>query len=187
MTSPYEYGRFKLTSRYGWRSDPFTGKQAFHGGIDLVGIDTKNIVCVKDGVVVRSRIVTDRADATWQWGEYAAVSSDDGSVVYYCHLSKRLVQAGQRVKAGDIIGIEGRTGRATGSHLHLELRVNGRQTDVTTLLGIANAVTIYGAPLPDYRALVADRCGLEQQTLDYIDAYRYSGDLWRKLWKAMER
>ena len=186
MKNPYETGRFRLTSGYGYRADPFTGKKAFHGGVDLVGIDTKTVTAVKSGIVVRSRIVTDKSDATSQWGQYVAVSSDDGSVIYYCHLSQRLVNTGMYVEEGDVIGIEGMTGRATGSHLHIELRDNGERCDITPLLGIPNAVGTYGTAQPDYERLVTNKCGLEAQTAAYLNAYRYAPDLWRKLWLAME-
>ncbi len=188
MLSPYKKGKFRLTGIYGTRRDPFTGAAVAHHGVDLVGIDSKEICAVTDGKVVRSRIVTDPADRTSQWGEYIAVMAPDGGIVYYCHLSRRLAGVGDTVKRGDVIGVEGATGRATGSHLHLELRHGAEYRDITALLGIPNEVGVYGGEKTpgEYAALVARKCGLEAATVAYLNAYRYAADLWRKLWLAME-
>jgi len=146
---PYQSGKCRLTSNYGYRTHPVTGQpNSFHGGIDLVGITTPQgadnlIRAVCDGTVVRSRIVTNRADATWQWGNYIAVTGTDCVTIYYCHLNQRLVSAGQTVKAGDIIGYEGSTGQVTGQHLHFECRRGSQRINAADYLGIANAVGTY--------------------------------------------
>lgn len=144
MMLPY-FGRFRLVSPYGMRNDPFTGEQSWHGGIDLVGDESKEIRAVMGGVVLRSRMVTDQSNLTWEWGNYVSVAGDDGMTVYYCHLSSRTVEAGQRVKAGDIIGVEGSTGRSTGSHLHLEVRTGGYDTvNAADYIGTANTCGFFG-------------------------------------------
>ena len=136
MKMPFP-GGFAVTSPFGWRTDPITGEDAWHGGIDLVG-DTEDVTSVGGGVVLRSRIVTDPADRTWEWGNYVSVQADDGTVVYYCHLAARRVASGDRVEPGTPIGIEGETGRVTGRHLHFEVRRNGVQIDAAAYLGIPN-------------------------------------------------
>lgn len=137
MKKPYK-GTFKVTSPYGFRTDPFTGKSGtWHGGVDLVGED-KTVTSVCDGKVLISRIVTDANDRTSEWGNYAAVQADSGEVVYYCHLASRAVNAGDRVEVGQIIGIEGASGKVTGSHLHLEVRRSGIQVNAAEYLGIPN-------------------------------------------------
>lgn len=128
MAQPYA-GDYRVTSPYGTRADPFTGETSNHKGIDLVGDGDKVIRAVSDGVVVQSRIVTDTSNATWQWGEYIAIRDDDGYIAYYAHLSQRYVESGASVKAGEPIGLEGSTGRSTGSHLHFEVRIGSRNTD----------------------------------------------------------
>ena len=181
---PY-YGAVRLTSPYGTRADPFTGRATQHNGIDLVGAD-KRIRAVKGGTVARSRIVTDPNNATSQWGNYIAITSDDGLTRYYCHLSQRLVQAGQTVTAGQQIGVEGATGRATGSHLHYEVRRGTQYINAAIDLGIPNTVGAVQTPAePDYAAIVTAKCGFERQTVDYINRYQYAPDLWRKLWEQM--
>ena len=136
MKMPFESG-FAVTSPYGWRNDPFTGGDSWHGGIDLKG-DAPAVTAVMGGTVLQSRIVTDLSNRTWEWGNYVSVLGDDGLVYYYCHLSARLVSSGERVEAGQIVGKEGASGRVTGAHLHFEVRREGVSIDPAALLGIPN-------------------------------------------------
>ena len=140
---PFKSQKCRLTSAYGYRIHPRNGWRHFHGGVDLVGGGSEDIVAVADGNVVRSRIVTDKSNATWEWGEYIAITGVDGKTIYYCHLSKRLVKVGAKVKAGDIIGVQGATGQATGAHLHFEVRHGSKQLNAAEYLGIKNAVGTY--------------------------------------------
>lgn len=137
MKNPYK-GSFRLTSAYGYRVDPFSGQSGtWHGGVDLVGED-KAVVSVCSGKVLYSRIVTDTSDRTSEWGNYIAVQSVSGEVVYYCHLDSRAVNAGDTVEIGQVIGIEGSSGKVTGRHLHFEVRRNGIQVNAAEYLGIPN-------------------------------------------------
>ncbi|HYE28173.1 MAG TPA: M23 family metallopeptidase [Allosphingosinicella sp.] len=109
-----------FTSGFGVRSDPFRGRAAMHAGIDLAGAIGTPIYATADGVVGRSE---------WNSGGYGnLVELDHGHGIQtrYGHLSKSLVAAGQRVKRGDVIGLMGSTGRSTGSHLHYEVRIDGK-------------------------------------------------------------
>ena len=136
---PFERG-FRITSPYGLRTDPITGKAGcWHGGVDLAGADTA-VRAAEGGVVLRSRMASDdgSGDRTWEWGNYVSVLGDDGYVIYYCHLAERLVKAGDRVGAGEALGIEGSTGRSLGPHLHFEVRRDGVQVDPCAYLGIPN-------------------------------------------------
>ncbi len=133
----YPYESFVVSSPYGSRTDPIDGGASWHGGIDLVGVGSKEVRCALGGVVVRSRVVTDASDRTSEWGNYVAVQSGD-VVIYYCHLSKRLVSAGDSVAEGDVLGIEGSTGRSTGSHLHFEVRRGNVQENPAEFLRIEN-------------------------------------------------
>lgn len=108
-----------FTSAYGVRSDPFRGRAAMHAGIDLAGPIGTPIYATADGVVER---------AQWAngYGNLVELSHGKGINTRYGHLSKILVKAGQRVKRGDLIAKMGSTGRSTGSHLHYEVRLDGR-------------------------------------------------------------
>ena len=153
LVLPYQSNKCRLTSRYGYRTHPVTGqKNSFHGGVDLVGMKTTAgagdiITAVRGGVVVRSQIVTDKRNATWQWGNYVAILGDDGATIYYCHLAKRYLSEGQKVQAGDQVGIEGATGQATGQHLHFEVRRGNQQVNAADYLGINNEPGTYAGEI----------------------------------------
>ena len=136
MMLPYK-GDVRVSSPFGWRT--MNGERVYHKGIDLVGTD-KTVRAVVGGVVGQSIIITDPKNRTSEWGNYVRVDGEDGRLYYYCHLSKRLVDRGTKVSVGDAIGIEGSTGKSTGSHLHFEVRENGKSIDPTTIIGIRNAV-----------------------------------------------
>lgn len=176
---PYNTGTVRVTSAY---LENRSGTP--HKGIDLVGTN-KLIVAVLPGVVLLSRRITDPSNRTSEWGEYVCVRSGDGTLSYYCHLSERRVKSGDTIRAGDTIGVEGSTGKSTGSHLHFEVRnAAGVSVDPTPYLGTPNARGSY--VIPDYAGLVCEKAGLGVQTREYLDKYKYKDDLWRKLWEAME-
>ncbi|WP_114953266.1 M23 family metallopeptidase [Sphingosinicella terrae] len=109
-----------FTSGFGVRSDPFRGRAAMHGGIDLAGPVGTPIYATADGVVARSE---------WNSGGYGnlvEINHGEGIQTRYGHLSRLIAQPGQRVRRGDLIGLMGSTGRSTGSHLHYEVRIDGR-------------------------------------------------------------
>ena len=136
MQLPYQ-GEVRVSSPFGWRT--LLGKRVYHKGVDLVGTD-KTVRAVVGGVVGQSTIITDPKNRTSEWGNYVRIDGEDGRLYYYCHLSKRLVSRGDNVSVGDALGVEGSTGKSTGSHLHLEVRENGKSIDPTAILGIKNIV-----------------------------------------------
>lgn len=144
MIIPFKCNKVRLTSAYGNRV--LNGKKEFHGGYDMVGVGSSEVVAAIPGKVIRSRIVTDKTNPTWQWGNYVCISGTDGLDYYYCHLASRTVQEGQTVKAGDCIGIMGNTGYSFGAHLHFEVRQNGKAIDPSPILGLANKVGTYEMP-----------------------------------------
>lgn len=137
---PYK-GRVQLESRYGYRT--LNGVYGWHAGVDLVGLDSKQILAPCDGIIKSSTIITDRENRTWEWGNYIRLDRDDGMSIFLCHMSQRIAQVGDRVQRGDPIGIEGNTGYSFGSHCHFEVRWSGSSVDPTPLLGIQNAAGIY--------------------------------------------
>jgi murein DD-endopeptidase MepM/ murein hydrolase activator NlpD len=106
------------SSSYGWRIDPFTGQRAFHEGIDFMAEHGAPIQAAAGGVVVYS-------DFHPQYGNMIEIDHGNDLVSRYAHASKRLVKAGDVVLSGAKIGEVGRTGRATGTHLHFEVRNRG--------------------------------------------------------------
>ncbi|HUE79148.1 MAG TPA: M23 family metallopeptidase [Sphingomicrobium sp.] len=115
---PVKTGAF--TSGYGVRSDPFARRAAMHAGIDLAGTVGTAIYATADGVI------TDAGYNSGGYGNLIKIDHGRGIETRYAHLSKMTVSTGQRVKRGDLIGRMGSTGRSTGSHLHYEVRIDGR-------------------------------------------------------------
>ncbi len=108
-----------ISSGFGRRKDPFTGKPAFHTGIDLVSYPGTPVKATADGKVIY-------AGRHSGYGKAVVIRHGYGYSTLYGHLKKITVRAGQRVKRGQIIGYLGNTGRSTGPHLHYEVRRYGR-------------------------------------------------------------
>lgn len=133
--------------------NPFNGRNRItqiwsikHFGLDIVGDDNKTVRAVCAGKVIRSTIVTDHANPTWEWGNYVRVDGADGKRYYYCHLASRAVKAGQYVAEGQALGIMGHTGNSIGAHLHLQVRsATGKELNVADVLGVANKRGYIGA------------------------------------------
>jgi murein DD-endopeptidase MepM/ murein hydrolase activator NlpD len=113
---PVEGGWY--SSNFGWRIDPFTGQRAFHEGIDFMAEEGTPIYAAAAGVVVYSEFHP-------QYGNMIEVDHGNDLITRYAHASKRLVKVGDIVLRGSRIADVGRTGRATGAHLHFEVRQRG--------------------------------------------------------------
>jgi murein DD-endopeptidase MepM/ murein hydrolase activator NlpD len=111
-----------VTSRFGPRIDPITGRRTRHRGVDYSARKGTPAMATADGVVTFS--------GRWKkYGEVVEVSHGHGFVTRYCHLDKRLVRKGQRVRRGDVIGRVGSTGKSTFSHLHYEVEKDGNRVN----------------------------------------------------------
>ena len=169
MQLPYK-GDVRVSSPFGWRT--MNGERVYHKGIDLVGTE-KTVRAVVGGVVGQSILITDPKNRTSEWGNYVRVDGEDGRLYYYCHLSKRLVDRGAKVAVGDAIGIEGSTGKSTGSHLHFEVRENGKSIDPTTIIGIRNAVGTVQAAKTEVRTNYTVNgltiCRADDFSIEYCD------------------
>ncbi|QIB66617.1 M23 family metallopeptidase [Kineobactrum salinum] len=111
-----------MSSGYGPRTDPFSGKPAIHRGIDFAGKAGSNVVAVAGGVV------------TWTgyrpgYGELVELSHGEGLVTLYAHNEENLVQPGDVVRKGQAIALMGSSGRSTGAHVHFEVYKHGRSVD----------------------------------------------------------
>lgn len=107
----------KVTSRFGYRVHPITGKQGFHTGLDIAAPEGENIHAAYDGRIEE----VGQSDGN---GKYIIISHGDFLTVY-CHCSEILVSDGVFVRAGETVALVGQTGMATGPHLHFEVRRNG--------------------------------------------------------------
>jgi murein DD-endopeptidase MepM/ murein hydrolase activator NlpD len=116
-----------LSSSFGNRKDPFTGGPDFHPGLDISADYGEPVLATGDAVV-------QSAGPASGYGNLVVLDHQFGITTRYGHLSRIAVTPGQAVKRGDVIGFVGSTGRATASHLHYEIWMNGRLTNPMTLL-----------------------------------------------------
>ena len=116
-----------ITSQFGHRVDPITGEVSSHTGTDIACAEGTPILAAADGTVT----VANGLDS-WggSYGYYVQIDHGGGLETLYAHCSSICVTTGQQVQAGQVIGYVGHTGRATGSHLHLEVSVDGNRADV---------------------------------------------------------
>ncbi|MGD8631297.1 MAG: M23 family metallopeptidase [Gammaproteobacteria bacterium] len=117
-----------LSSKYGKRNDPFTGKQEFHKGLDFAGKKGSEVIVVGDGVVTWAG---DRSG----YGNLVEVSHGNGYVTRYGHNQKHLVKVGDTVRKGQQIALMGSTGRSTGPHVHFEVLRDGKTVNPASYLG----------------------------------------------------
>jgi len=115
-------GEAEVTSSYGVRLDPFLRQPAMHTGVDFRGETGDPVLASADGEVVQ-------AERHGGYGLMVEIDHGNGLASRYAHLSAIAVPAGTKVKAGDVIGRIGSTGRSTGPHLHYEIRTQGDITD----------------------------------------------------------
>lgn len=111
-----------MSSHFGHRNDPFTGRVAMHEGVDFAGKLGSNIVAVASGVV------------TWSgersgYGQLVEINHGDGFMTRYAHNQKNKVEVGDIVKKGQLIALMGSSGRSTGPHVHFEVYKHGRPVD----------------------------------------------------------
>jgi len=117
-----------LSSKYGKRNDPFTGKQDFHEGLDFAGKKGTGVLAVGDGVV------------SWSgkrngYGNLVEINHGNGYVTRYGHNQRDLVEVGDTVRKGQQIALMGSTGRSTGPHVHFEVLHNGKRVDPARYIG----------------------------------------------------
>ena len=135
-----------VVSRFGWR------RYRYHYGTDLKGVTGDNIYCVFDGVVriaVRNKT----------YGNVIIVRHYNGLETFYAHCSKLLVAQNQEVKAGELIGLIGNTGRSKGSHLHFESRYKGTAFNPEYMIDFEN------------KKLKSDTLVLTKETFNYKNVY----------------
>lgn len=111
-----------VTSGFGNRRDPFTGRLSFHEGLDIVAPTGKEVHATGDGIVTKAAMESG-------YGRVVYISHGFGVTTVFGHLSGWKVEQGQKVKRGQVIGFVGSSGRSTGNHLHYEVRVDGKSTN----------------------------------------------------------
>jgi murein DD-endopeptidase MepM/ murein hydrolase activator NlpD len=119
-----------ISSKFGWRRDPFLPETRFHSGIDIAAEKGTEIKAAMSGKVIMSCNMKG-------YGNVVAVDHGHGLVTIYAHNEKNLVKVGDEVKKGAFIAMVGSTGRSTGAHLHFEVRKDGGKINPLEFLGRA--------------------------------------------------
>ena len=170
MNAPYQ-GRFRVSQQY----------CSSHTGLDLVGVDSKEIHSTVTGEVIRAGW-ENPSNHSQGFGQRVVIKRDGTNQYYYFgHLSEIRVKAGDKVKITDVIGIEGSTGHSTGSHCHYECRLDDQKAkhqNISTISGIPNAIGTYddgyrppsaADPTPETKKIVLE-----------IDGATWTGTLTKK-------
>ncbi len=116
-----------MSSYFGRRTDPFTGKPANHLGVDFAGKAGAEVFAVADGVVTWS-------SSRYGFGKLVEINHGNGYATRYAHNSENLVSVGQEVRKGQTVALMGDTGRATGPNLHFEVLRNGKRVNPVTFI-----------------------------------------------------
>jgi len=127
-----------VTSGFGWRSDPLNGQHRFHAGLDLRAAYGQDVRAATDGVVTF-------AGEKPGYGLVVIVSHGSGLETRYAHLSSTTVVEGDRIRGGDLLARTGQSGRATGPHLHFEVRQDGQPVDPQQVAALVPAVGTRGS------------------------------------------
>lgn len=119
-----------ISSSFGSRTDPFTGRRAFHKGVDFAGREGADVVAVASGVVIYS-------GERYGYGQLVEINHGNGYVTRYAHNVDNLVAVGDTVRRGQIVARMGDSGRATGPNLHFEVLLNDKPVDPLTYISHA--------------------------------------------------
>lgn len=111
-----------ISSLFGWRTDPISGKRAFHEGVDFAGKPKTYVTAVAAGIVTWS-------EKRSGYGKLVEINHGNGYVTRYAHNKENLVVVGDKVEKGQPIAVIGSTGRSTGTHVHFEVTLNGKHVD----------------------------------------------------------
>lgn len=128
--NPVSGGR--ITSRFGYRTNPVSGNYGFHTGLDLAAEEGTPVSAAFYGRIAE----VGESDV---WGKYVLMEHSDGFATYYCHLSEIYVKEDAVIRQGETVGLVGSTGWSTGPHLHFEVRINDVRVDPEKLLFPENA------------------------------------------------
>lgn len=120
MSVSYPLAQIRVTSGFGYRTDPFTGKKSWHSGVDLRA-HADHVHAMMDGMVTKT-------GEDSRSGKFVILNHGTFQISY-CHLSRISVKEGDEVLAGDTVAVTGNTGRSTGEHLHITCRFRGETVD----------------------------------------------------------
>ncbi|NOU52441.1 M23 family metallopeptidase [Pseudoalteromonas sp. JBTF-M23] len=124
---------YYISSQFGFRKDPITGRRAYHKGVDLAGWHKTEIIAPAAGTIVR-------AGRNGGYGKFIEIEHEHGLVSRFGHLHTIKVKKGQQIKKSEVIALMGSTGRSTSTHLHYEVLQNGKHINPIKLTKVINRV-----------------------------------------------
>lgn len=160
LSVSYPLKNVRVTSTFGSRKDPFTGKAASHSGLDLKA-SYEDVYAMFDGYV--EAIGSDSRS-----GNYIILRHGNYTVSY-CHLSRRYVEEGEEVLAGTPVAVSGNTGRSTGAHLHITVKKDGRYINPSILIEYVASVKHESCKA---LGLVPEQLSLPASKKKFIEKYR---------------
>jgi murein DD-endopeptidase MepM/ murein hydrolase activator NlpD len=128
---------FYISSDYGNRKHPKTGKTSFHHGVDMAGTWQENVRVTAPGTVIY-------AGSEGSFGKVVRVQHDFGIVTTYAHLARITVKLGDYIGENHVIGKMGNTGRSAGAHLHYEIRINNKSIDPVKFMTVGREISVAG-------------------------------------------
>ncbi len=117
----------RVTSRYGYRTNPISGKYGLHTGVDIAADEGTAIVAAYNGVIKDTGYGEKK-------GNFVLMEHSDGTQTLYCHCSQIIADEGTVIRAGEVIALVGNTGWSTGPHLHFEIHIDGSTVDPLTYI-----------------------------------------------------
>lgn len=139
---PVSMNNARVSSTYGWRKNPVTGRYMLHSGVDFAAPTGTSVYAASAGIVIASGTMSG-------YGNVVDIDHGNGVVTRYAHNSKLLVKAGDLVAKRQVIAKVGSTGRSTGAHVHFEVRVDGEPTDPIAFLSQMSSSTAVASATPD--------------------------------------
>ena len=131
LTNPMN--TYRITSNFGDRPDPFERNTRFHRGLDLAAPLNSKVVATANGTVIY-------AGNRGGYGNYVKIKHDNSITTEYAHLKNIAVKVGDSIKRGDVLGLQGNTGRSTGTHLHYEIRVDDEIKDPRNFINAGDKI-----------------------------------------------
>ena len=131
LTNPMD--TYRVTSRFGDRPDPFEKNTRFHRGLDIAGPLNSKVKATASGIITY-------AGEKRGYGNYVKIRHNNSITTEYAHLKSIAVKVGDTVKRGDLLGLQGNTGRSTGTHLHYEIRVDNEVKDPHDFIKVGDRI-----------------------------------------------
>jgi len=184
MNPLYTSQHYALTEIRSTDSKKRCGTLCFRGYPSMLGSENE-VLALEDCIVLESGRVCQQSNRHYSWGVYVTVSGKNAVHITYARLSQRFVKEGEHLKAGQVIGLQGNTGRGSDEYLMLEFRRNNRRIDGCDYLGIPHELKIFEPPKLTISEIVAKTCRLDEDMCTHIDNAPQAAMIWQRLYEHL--